>query len=134
MINMAGETIGTYWIEALLGEDTLARTYRAVDLASNGNLRTRFIDEANAAATLTYPNIVEISDVNGRTGDDPPYMVMAFIAGSSLRHVLRQSDGTTMTPLSLGIDLVRQAADGLAYAHRREVIHGYIKPERLLLA
>jgi beta-lactam-binding protein with PASTA domain/tRNA A-37 threonylcarbamoyl transferase component Bud32 len=88
----------------------------------------RFRREAQAAANLTHPNIVNVYDV-GQDGD-LHFIVMEYIAGHSLKdRITRQSP----LPLDLAVDIAAQILAGLEYAHRSGLIHRDIKPQNVLL-
>ena len=88
----------------------------------------RFIAEARATASLDHPNIVRAYDVDSEA--DRFYIVMEYVPGNNLEEIV-ELDG----PLDFVfiVDCVRQAADGLAHAHGRNMIHCDIKPSNLLV-
>jgi tRNA A-37 threonylcarbamoyl transferase component Bud32/tetratricopeptide (TPR) repeat protein len=89
----------------------------------------RFLREIEMAAQLQHPHIVPVYDSGAADGF--LYYVMPFIEGESLRDLL-QREGR------LGIDraaeIVRDAASGLAYAHKHGVVHRDVKPENIMLS
>jgi len=89
----------------------------------------RFRREAQLAAQLSHPNIVDVYGTGGRAG--LLWYTMAYIAGVNLARVV-QRDG----PLSVKrvMRLLDEALDALAHAHHRDVIHRDLKPENLLIA
>ena len=144
-MNWVGQTLGQYRIEAPLDAGGMGQVFRGVHiylnrpaaikvmrphLAANAKFRTRFLQEAQAAAALKHPNIVDLYEFGEQ--DDHLYMVMELITGGSLRTLLQQQSGQPR-PLTLGLDLIRQAAEGLAAAHAKGIIHRDIKPDNLLL-
>jgi serine/threonine protein kinase len=146
--DLIGQTIGNYRVEALIGAGGMAQVYRAVhvnlnrpaaikvmhaNLAADPKFQERFKQEAKAAAQLSHPNIIAIHDFTKQEEGGLLYLVMEYIAAGSVRTLLQQSGGATPLPLPLGVDLVRQAANGLAFAHSRGMIHRDIKPDNLLL-
>jgi serine/threonine protein kinase len=98
------------------------------ELAFRSDIRSRFLREAETAAQLSHPNIVPIYNVEER--DNLVYFIMAFIAGDNLAKRL-QDDGA-MEPEEVR-RILREVADALAYAHRRNVVHRDIKPDNILL-
>jgi serine/threonine-protein kinase len=132
-----------YEVDAEIGRGGMAIVYRARDirlkrgvavkllppeLAFRGDIRQRFLREAETAARLSHPNIVPIYTVDEREG--VVYFVMGLVEGGSVGDRLRRSG-------ALGIDetrrIVREVADALAYAHRIGVVHRDIKPDNILL-
>src|SRR4051812_46541831 len=98
------------------------------ELAFRSEIKTRFLREAETAAQLNHPNIVDIYSVDEVEG--LVYFVMAYISGDNLAKRLHDEG-------SLSIDttkrILRDVADALAYAHERGVIHRDIKPDNILL-
>jgi serine/threonine-protein kinase len=97
-------------------------------LAVDDALRTRFRNEAIAAAKLTHPGIVATYD----TGDDDglAYIVMELVEGKTLRRVIDQ-DGKL--PVKQAVDITSQVADALEHAHRQGLVHRDIKPANVLV-
>lgn len=89
----------------------------------------RFQREIQIAAQLQHPHIVGLLD-SGEVGGLLFY-VMPFIEGETLRALIR-SQGNL--PIDVVVQICREIADALAYAHRQGVIHRDIKPENILLA
>ncbi|HEY3095665.1 MAG TPA: protein kinase [Acidimicrobiia bacterium] len=97
-------------------------------LAVDDALRTRFRNEAIAAAKLTHPGIVATYD----TGDDDglAYIVMELVEGKTLRRVIDQ-DGKL--PVDQAVEITSQVADALEHAHRQGLVHRDIKPANVLV-
>ena len=146
MADLVGKTIGNYKIEALLGTGGMGQVYRGVHqflkveravkvmnpgVASDPTFQARFQQEAQAAAALNHPNIVEVFDFGEQ--DSQYYMVMELVTDGSLRSLLRQRASGQTWELPLGLDLIRQAAEGLGYANSKGMVHRDIKPDNLLL-
>ena len=89
----------------------------------------RFLREIQLAARLQHPHILLLIDSGEAAGF--LYYVMPFVDGESLRGRLDR-EGTLPAPEVL--DLARQVADALDYAHRHGVVHRDIKPENILLS
>src|SRR2546423_2157605 len=100
------------------------------DVAFNGDVRTRFIREAQTAAQLNHPNIVPIYSVDDKGGEHLVYFVMAFVDGESLGVRLTREGAW---PIAQTIRVLRDVADALAYAHARGVVHRDIKPDNILI-
>jgi WD40 repeat protein/serine/threonine protein kinase len=88
----------------------------------------RFHREVKAAARLNHSNIVTAFDAD--EADGIHYLVMEHVDGADLASVIR-TEGPL--PVDRAVDCVVQAAGGLAYAHKNDVIHRDIKPENLLV-
>ncbi len=88
----------------------------------------RFKSEARACAQLDHPNIVRAYDFAEAGGK--LYIVMEYIDGIDLQRAV-QRDG--VMSIADAVDMLRQAAEGLAHAHERGIIHRDIKPSNLLL-
>jgi len=143
-----GFNLGKYRLLSLLGrggagavylaEHTLMRRRCAIKVLptpkpGDSAFLTRFHREAQAVAALDHTNIVRAYDfdkaMDGKT--EVHLLVMEFVDGESLHdRVVRKG------PLEAveAADYVRQAAEGLAYAHRSGIIHRDIKPANLLVA
>jgi serine/threonine-protein kinase len=127
-----------------IGAGAFARVYRAID-TSDGRihavkvLRSRFSNDAakckgfrhegEMGRLLRHPNIVAIEDV-GQEGD-ASYITMEFVEGQTLRELVKIR-GAIDVPR--GIDIVRQLASGLEYAHRRGVTHRDLKATNVLVS
>src|SRR5205085_10798751 len=90
----------------------------------------RFFREAQAAGTLTHPAIVTIYDVGADESIRTPYIVMEYIAGTTLEQM---EEAETLLDPAPAIDLVRQIADALHYAHGQGIIHRDIKPANIII-
>lgn len=88
----------------------------------------RFLLEARAIASLDHPNIVRAYDVNNEK--DTYYMVIEYIDGQDFEKKVQEQG--PLEPLQAA-EFIRQAAEGLAHAHGRGMIHRDIKPGNLLL-
>ena len=88
----------------------------------------RLLAEARAGAALDHPNIVQAYSVDNE--GDQYYLVMEYVDGRDLQQIV-QEDGPM--DYSAAADAIRQAAEGLAHAHQRNMIHCDIKPSNLLV-
>jgi serine/threonine protein kinase/formylglycine-generating enzyme required for sulfatase activity len=88
---------------------------------------SRFIAEAQAAATLDHPGIVPVYEIGQHEGQH--YFSMGFVDGQSL------ADRVTKGPLSPkeAAEITRKIAEAIAYAHNKGVIHRDLKPANVLI-
>jgi serine/threonine-protein kinase len=132
-----------YELDTELGRGGMGVVYRATDrrlkrvvaikilppeLGFRGDIRSRFLREAQTAAQLSHPNIVPIYSVDEREG--LVYFVMACVDGPTLAQ--REHDEGPL-PVEVTRRLLREVADALAYAHARGVVHRDIKPDNILI-
>jgi serine/threonine-protein kinase len=89
----------------------------------------RFQREIRTTARLQHPHILPMLDSGGAEGQ--LWYTMPFVPGETLRSRLRREG---QLPIDLAVDLTRQAALALAYAHREGVVHRDLKPENILLS
>jgi len=132
-----------YELDSEIGRGGMGVVYRAKDrrlkrtvaikvlppeLAFRSEIKTRFLREAEMAAQLNHPNIVDIYAVDEAGGI--VFFVMAYITGDNVAKLLHDHG-------ALSIDqtrrILRDVADALAYAHERGVIHRDIKPDNILI-
>ena len=136
--------VGThYLIDEELGRGGMAAVFGGLDVrlnrrvaikvlppehAFNGNVRSRFIREAQTAAQLTHANIVPIYMVDETDG--LVYFVMARVDGQSVGARLARDGALAFADVR---SIVSEVADALDYAHRKGVVHRDIKPDNILL-
>jgi serine/threonine-protein kinase len=132
-----------YTLERPLGRGGMATVYLARDLRHRRPVALkvlhpelafalgaeRFLREIEMAANLSHPHILPLFD-SGEVGG-LLYYVMPYVDGESLRDRLRRE---TQLPVDSTLQIAREVADALAYAHRQGVIHRDIKPENILLS
>lgn len=143
-----GMTFGNYRVEGPVGSGGMGRVYRGQHIrlqnrrvaikvmdpiqARDPAFRARFEQEADAIQSLKHPHIVELFDFGEQAGQ--LYLVMELLDGGTLRTLLwERANAGQLVPLRRSVELIRQAADGLAHAHSLGMIHRDIKPENLLL-
>jgi serine/threonine-protein kinase len=134
---------GRYRLDRRLGDGGMAVVYAGTDVllrrhvaikvlreqyAADEDFVRRFYNEAQSAARLSHPNIVNTYDV-GRE-ENTYYIVMELVDGTTLAEMIR-SDGKIPEPVA--IDYAAQMANGLAYAHRQGLLHRDIKPANILI-
>ncbi len=116
-----------------VGTDTLLRRRVAIKVlreqyASDDDFVKRFSYEAQSAAKLSHPNIVNVYDF-GRE-DHSYYIVMELVDGATLGDLMRQE---RVIPEPVALDYAIQIASGLAYAHRQGLLHRDVKPANILV-
>ena len=141
-----GETVlgNRYEIIKKIGDGGMAIVYKAKDILLNRIvavkvLRPEFVDddeflgkfkrEAEAVASLSHPNIVNVYDV----GEDGKvhYIVMEYIDGQNLKEIIK-NEGTLDEYTAL--DITKQIAMALSAAHKKGIIHRDIKPHNILIS
>jgi eukaryotic-like serine/threonine-protein kinase len=132
-----------YAIERELGRGGMATVYLARDLRHDRpvalktlhpelaeNLGSdRFLREIRLTARLQHPHILTVLDSGDASG--LLWFTMPFIDGESLRARLVRERRLDVEP---ALKIVREVADGLAYAHENGIVHRDIKPENILLS
>src|SRR5689334_19887374 len=94
--------------------------------AQNDDLRERFLREAQAAGSLQHPNVITIYDfgeVNGHL-----YIAMEFVEGQDVAELLAHQVPLTLTNK---LDIAIGVLQGLAFAHKRGIIHRDVKPANI---
>jgi eukaryotic-like serine/threonine-protein kinase len=142
----AEEIAERYRLEGRLGFGGMSTVHLALDmrlerqvavkllaehLADDPAFVSRFQREAQAAARLVHPNVVQVFDSGRDESTHQYFIVMEYIEGSSCAEILRD-DGWVEVPEALAI--IGQACEGLHYAHRHGVVHRDVKPGNLLRA
>jgi eukaryotic-like serine/threonine-protein kinase len=101
----------------------------AEHLAEDPTFVSRFQREAQAAARLIHPNIVQVFDSGQDEHTGQYFIVMEYIEGQSCAEILRD-DG--WVEVDEAVAVIEQACEGLHYAHRHGVVHRDVKPGNLL--
>src|SRR5215211_4304519 len=119
--------------EVYLGHDSLLHRPVAIkslraQYAADAGFRARFEREAQAAASFSHPNIIDIYDVGEDRGT--PYLVMEYVPGETLKEII-ENEGP-FDPDDVAI-LIEQVASALDYAHERGFVHRDIKPHNILV-
>jgi serine/threonine-protein kinase len=132
-----------YRLEGRIGQGGMAVVYSGIDtvlrrrvaikvlreqLAADADFVQRFYSEAQHAAKLSHPNIVNVYDV-GREGD-AYYIVMELVDGATLAEMIEHD---ARLPEAVAIDFATQICSGLAYAHRQGLLHRDVKPANILI-
>lgn len=121
---------GSYGIVVSAHDLELDRPVAIKQLRSVGPEATSsIVEEARVLATLSHPNVVQVFEVGVDAKSNAPYTVMELVEGESLDVWLR----ARRRPWRRVVELVIQAARGLAAAHAAGVLHRDVKPANLLL-
>ncbi len=137
-----GELIGRGGMaDVHLGRDvrlgrTVAIKMLRQDLARDPLFQSRFRREAQAVAGLNHPTIVSVYDtgeeeIDGQHHDDVrvPFIVMEYVAGRTLRDLLKAGDLTPET----SVDYLLGVLSALEYSHRAGIVHRDIKPANVMI-
>ena len=100
-------------------------------LAANFHARARFEREARLASSLRHEHLVAVLAVGDPSTSTIPFLAMEYVAGGSLADLL---SGKAEIAVHDRIEIVRQAALGLACAHERGLVHRDLKPSNILLS
>lgn len=138
-----GLTLGNVRLVNVLGQGGMGTVYRGehvvlktpyavkllhTELTQDAVLNERFRREAVVCSKLRHPNIVFLTDF-GFHKDVGLYIVMEFLEGKSLFGQMQQK----ALRLEQVVDVAKQACEGLAAAHKHEILHRDLKPENIFL-
>jgi serine/threonine protein kinase len=136
-------TLGDYEIYGELGRGGMAAVYLGHDIAldrkvaiktmlpelvSKEGMVARFKREAQTAASLSHPHVIQIFSV--KESKQLCFFVMKFIEGRSLESVINDKG---KVPLQMAQTIMGQVGSALDYAHRKKVIHRDIKPANIMI-
>ena len=135
---------GKYEIRRRLGSGGMGAVYEArharmnkrvavkvihPQFAKNAEAVGRFLREAEAAARIRHPNVIDVVDIDER--HEPPFMVLEYLEGRSLATVLERDQ-----KLSVGATaaLMLPVLNAVAAAHEAGIVHRDLKPENIFIA
>ena len=144
-MDLEGRLLGSrYEIIKKIGNGGMAMVYQAKDQVLNRYIAVkilrdefttdqefikRFEVEAQAAASITHPNIVSVYDV-GRE-ENLYYIVMELIQGKTLKEIIIEEEGPL--PWKWSVNIAIQIASALEVAHKNSIVHRDIKPHNIII-
>ena len=145
--NLTGHSLGQYLLRELLGRGGMGAVYRSYQaslkrevavkvldpqLAQQPGYAERFNLEAETAARLEHHHIIPVYDYG--TQDGLSYVVMRLLTGGTLTQRMAASASAALSQPSLSdvVDVLKQLASALDYAHSAGVIHRDIKPSNVM--
>ena len=133
-----------YEILSKVGAGGMSDVYKAMDhtlsrnvaikvlkaeFSADVNFVTKFRTEAQSAAGLEHPNIVNIYDVGNE--DDTYYIVMEYVEGITLKSYI---EGKGQLSFKESVSIAIQVARGIEAAHNKGIIHRDIKPQNIMIS
>ena len=126
--------MGTVWVafDTMLHRQ-IAIKFMRIEHSESALVRTRFAQEARAAAQLQHPNVVQVHDygIDRENGQTVPFIVMELLSGEDLDQRLTRERRLTLPVVA---SLVAQVARALGAAHTAGLVHRDLKPANLFLA
>jgi len=139
---------GKYEVLGHVGRGGMGVVYKVRNVATGGEPRAiktlepdraggnfdvairRFQIEAKALHRLGHENIVQVHDFVYEPDKAPPYLLMEFVEGVSLAHLIKKRG---RLPTDLALEIARQLCLGLAKAHEKNILHRDLKPQNIMI-
>lgn len=133
-----------YEVQEILGEGGMGTVYRVrhrilerpfalkvlrADLSRDSDLGVRFTREAKAAASISHPNVVQITDF-GNLPSGQPYFVMEHLVGDSVNSIIGKGGPL---PAARAVRMLMQIVDALTAAHAAGIVHRDLKPDNIFV-
>lgn len=140
--SIKAEKFGRYQIVEEIGRGGMGLVYKAYDPELDRDIAlklilagedskpkdlARFLREAKATAKLRHPGIVAVYDMGQK--ENQPFFTMEYLEGVSLKECVRDSD----LSLCQSVEILKQVAQAVAYAHQEGVIHRDLKPANIMI-
>ena len=126
---MASGSMGAvYKAERVPVGKVVAVKFLHASFANDSEFQARFDRETRVMSKLAHPNCVSVVDFG--VWKDEPYIVMDYVAGTTLR---AREDTGGRVPVTQALQLARQIAAGLAHAHSQGIVHRDIKPANIMI-
>ncbi len=118
--------------DPVIGRRVALKTIRATgeDDSETREFTERFLREAQAAGTLSHPNIVTIHDVGEEVETGTSFIAMEYVEGKNLKQLLKDKVSLSYDRIA---EIVTNVGDALDYAHRRGIVHRDVKPANIIL-
>ncbi len=139
---LIGKTLKHYKIEAFLGKGGMGEVYLArdlrldrpvalkllrSDLTANPERLQRFVQEARAAAAVTHPAIAQVYDIDEAEGTT--FIALEYVEGQTVGRLIANRE----LDLLAAVEIALQVAEGLAKAHKANIVHRDIKSDNIMV-
>lgn len=144
---------GRYMLETMIGAGAMGQVWKAKDLfREQAHDRNPYVAikllvgvyhdhpqsfvamhrEASRAQQLAHPNVVTVHNFDRDDGGGRVFIAMELLSGRPLDRVVRETNGSGLKP-EVAWPIIRGIAEGLAYAHRKGIVHSDLKPANIFL-
>ena len=138
------ERIGDYKVNEMLGRGGMAAVYKVESsygdifamkvplphVIDDAEFMKRFSHEATIGQSMNHPSIARLYDFNSDKAKGVPFICMEFVEGQSLASVIKDEAPLDMPRV---LRYVKRIAEGLDYAHSKEIVHRDIKPANIMI-